>query len=907
MNNFSSNAIDTKRLHRRLGEIVKSIEETNSYALTVAEVFSIERETLRSKLKTYCEKLILEDPIFYVPKTEELLWRQGYHNVVGLVNKLQHGNLDEDGKLLLASHLESGIGFYQKLITHLHNKFCIQDQRVDYTCWSKAGNFTEKYNQDKLSTEIKNCVSRFTQRCYICLGDLARYRLKLNLEPDWNPSIASRFYKTAITLDPKNGMPYNQLAHLAGDKNYGLDAVYYFLKCTICPKPFPGSERNLESTILKYSRGSTDEDNNIKNFVAKFCKILISWRHKSSHFNNSHLKESTIQQDLENCLNAINLDLIDHKSIDNNSISENSLKNEKNYSANYFTFKLMAICLMEISKKQNNDNHRVIKFMLEFVEELLKFSNGKLQDYLSNVPQLSPSSSRNSLIDVTTCVNLTSDMNIKDDSTKEKPEELNIKENGIDDTQNAFKKALPLILKGRRKRRVKIYSDSSDDESDDGICKSPYRRTNGTYYSDESSSDDELSDSSDEVHTDYSTTTVTSEDQKVGKEIEAQCSSTVGENTVFAKNIDSRKPQQSLENVIQGMGEEKMLSAIKIFCDWLHGRQDVIHTFSNQLKTVMEHFTTMLNLINIDSYDVFQSFTFENGTSLKNNIKLEAAPLPEDVELRNMTIFQQAHSEIDWEFFVTKTMTRCEEAYLRVSRIIKFGMQLCSVKKSGLRYDEESHTFIYNCPEEREFVRSQVLKPPQKIIINPSKELLMKNMAQLWREEKEEENKSKGDVQLLPPYLVPDHEALTRYLAIIKHLVYSKQFIIVIPLTVLSALDEMKKFSIQAREVTRWLEKLLKNGSQYVRLQKDNEKLPLQLAPPKRGEKVSWRYYNIFKCCLFFSETKPEEDLVRLLTGFSDSGLNLNHMNELTNSTGIKYEHIGSFHAKWKKAFGNHG
>lgn len=84
-------------------------------------------------------------------------------------------------------------------------------------------------NTSKVPTlEVKKCVTRFIHRSLICLGDLARYRL--DLEPNWDPQIAIRYYKMAVAVDDKYGMPHNQLGTVASNKNYGLDAVYHYLR-----------------------------------------------------------------------------------------------------------------------------------------------------------------------------------------------------------------------------------------------------------------------------------------------------------------------------------------------------------------------------------------------------------------------------------------------------------------------------------------------------------------------------------------------------------------------------------------------------------------------------------------------------------------------------------------------------
>lgn len=58
----------------------------------------------------------------------------------------------------------------------------------------------------------------------------------------------------------------------------------------------------------------------------------------------------------------------------------------------------------------------------------------------------------------------------------------------------------------------------------------------------------------------------------------------------------------------------------------------------------------------------------------------------------------------------------------------------------------------------------------------------MKHMGQLWlaAEVKDLENRVK-DKTSFSPYLVVDADALMKYTSIIKHLIYSKKFIVLVP------------------------------------------------------------------------------------------------------------------------------
>jgi len=168
-------------------------------------------------------------------------------------------------------------------------------------------------NQSKThGKEVKQCVMRLIHRSLVCLGDLTRYKLELDL--NWDPMVANRYYKMAIAIDPNIGMPHNQLATIAGGNNYGLDAIYYFLrrlisslialiknnfritisflllmyKCvlindiiviifsTLCSEPFEKAEENLKRNILIYST-CTIENNSVHRCVSRLFSLLRLW------------------------------------------------------------------------------------------------------------------------------------------------------------------------------------------------------------------------------------------------------------------------------------------------------------------------------------------------------------------------------------------------------------------------------------------------------------------------------------------------------------------------------------------------------------------------------------------------------------------------------------------------------
>ncbi|KAK4470732.1 hypothetical protein MN116_006258 [Schistosoma mekongi] len=83
----------------------------------------------------------------------------------------------------------------------------------------------------------------------------------------------------------------------------------------------------------------------------------------------------------------------------------------------------------------------------------------------------------------------------------------------------------------------------------------------------------------------------------------------------------------------------------------------------------------------------------------------------------------------------------------------------------------------------------------------------------------------------LSPFLVIDAYCLTSHLSMVKQLVNSHRFILVIPQTVISHLDYLKKTIASARVAIRYLEHEAHSGNRYLRLQRPDEQpsRPIQL------------------------------------------------------------------------------
>ncbi|KAK9693928.1 PIN domain [Popillia japonica] len=141
----------------------------------------------------------------------------------------------------------------------------------------------------------------------------------------------------------------------------------------------------------------------------------------------------------------------------------------------------------------------------------------------------------------------------------------------------------------------------------------------------------------------------------------------------------------------------------------------------------------------------------------------------------------------------------------------------------------------------------------------------------------------------------------------VKQLVYSRKFIVLVPSAVVSALDDLKREKLEARDAIRWLESQFHQGNRFFRSQRLQERLPIPyIKYPKKKDKDTLIYIQIIECCHYLSQQqKGASNLVTLLLGnpsvFNNSDSKDFSYVGLAQSAGVNLELITDFYGKWKK------
>ncbi|XP_053976178.1 nonsense-mediated mRNA decay factor SMG5 [Hylaeus volcanicus] len=909
----------TRRLHKGITDIAKRLDEQKSRAITITDLFTPSGETLRVKLKDYCIRLIIKDPIGYARKTEELLWRKAFYDNVYAAKKLRKGNTwTETEKAVLSVHLAVGVGFYHHLILKLQLEYGLD--LVGAIDFVHTQNDTEllsvknKPSQSKVYTEeTKLCVVRFIHRSLVCLGDLARY--KLELDPFWDPMIAKRYYKMAIAIDPNIGLPHNQLGTVVGNKNYGLDAVYHYMRCVLCTEPFEGAEGNLKRAIVTHSI-CIDEKCSIRMCISRLFSLLQLWDYDVPNSDRINQECQDLLNSIETCLSVEQPELSDANYNERESSIEVYLQNCKNGEVNYLTddmiFKIVAICLMSISQLKNKESSEVqgvVAITLAILSQLIQFAITRLQESFIDECNNKPMEEKNDVIK-----QLKSDSSEVDKSTdknndKVSSEKGNAENNGDvhNGTRKIRDKTKSLLTKlRRRKRRNSSDSDATDVESSSDDVNSDVSETEddvlsegnvlsddalsedvtddegtGTRIKKEVTTDTEIKKTNGHVKTEIKVETIDEINQEqngeqvfvdeVDKKLDDKDSMTnpgsavtTNFNSTFEESNDSsgrvtyiaqlKKQDLKPDEVLNIMVGKEILASIKICCDWLRSNPDIIRICSKSSRILLKRVTILLNLINIDTETLLKSC--KNDSIILSSVDklkecVKIIPLPEDIDLRGLNLLVDAQRSLDWKILYKHKMNKREETLLRALKLIEFGHFLNSVEDAGVKYEQTKQIFVTIDANTANVTKSN----GKDLEMDHSRGKLMRHMGKLWLKAEVCALETRLRSRLMSPYLVPDHEALAKHTPALKRLVYAKKFIVVIPSVVVSALDEVKRISGRAREATRWLEGQLKRGSRFLRAQRPHERLALPyIKGPRPKDKEAWLFFQIIECCHYLTQ-----------------------------------------------------
>ncbi|KAL7040285.1 hypothetical protein ACKWTF_000340 [Chironomus riparius] len=215
------------------------------------------------------------------------------------------------------------------------------------------------------------------------------------------------------------------------------------------------------------------------------------------------------------------------------------------------------------------------------------------------------------------------------------------------------------------------------------------------------------------------------------------------------------------------------------------------------------------------------------------------------------------------------------------------------------------------------YLRNKVVESEELKKSEQDKAEMMGKLGKLWLKNEVQtlESRSKPVNTNLTPYLMLDTKSLSEYLYVVKNLVKTKKFVVLIPKAVLQDLDGIKKTKEGARNAIKWLESEFQKGNRFMRTQRESEFLQMPLLKvPSKLERDDAVFMNIVPFVNFIvsnhsADSGSDLPVLTLLTGdnldsdrkkYNDTPSCINRAGILQ-SIPVKYDQIVRFYSKYKK------
>lgn len=381
-------------------------------------------------------------------------------------------------------------------------------------------------------------------------------------------------------------------------------------------------------------------------------------------------------------------------------------------------------------------------------------------------------------------------------------------------------------------------------------------------------------------------------------------------------------------NLLKAIANQKLLPAIKVMTDWLRLNSELVMTCVESLSALWSRLALLLNkfpspdqmivAVPLPRQQTWQSVLDEP----LDKDWIQTRGLPEDMFLLGFTPLTPIHSRLDRKWSRLTRDCYYLEAAVRVQCLRSFGMKMASTQElSSFDWDQNTKQFLG--PQqmaEREQVMAVDKRPaPLPVGDHDRRARVMKVMAQqlLQSEVAELESTLNSAPQDGPVYVIPDTMALCTQLHLVRRLIASEKLVVIIPIQVISALDDLKKYDSGAREATKFLEQEFKKGNRWIRAQKENETLDGQRRRGRYEDVAVWRFNQIVSCCRYFLR-QTGKGLVTLLTGstsyeapkrgqrkgVTSSGTQATpEAMEFARSCGVNVESLRAFCARFSKQY----
>lgn len=715
-----------------VSDVARRISEMTASSQSLVDLFSINVEVQRQKLRDNCEKLLFLDPLNYGKKSLELLWRKVYYDTVSIAKKLRETDSNNDGGLYM--HIECGIGNFHNFIDRIQLQLKVQLKDLDYTPVTEDEEIQEAHETP--TNEELQFYQSAVHSCFIYLGDLSRYQVEIF--QTFDPSIAARYYLQAAHVDLLLGMPYNQLGNLYLDKNNNLDSVCYYIQCLNCVTPFEGAMGNLTKIFDKNTQFNETlnesemltQTEHIQNMITDFLSLIEIW-YLGKNDTNIPQRCNKLVHELKVCMDFDKTILPD---INKNYNEYKQAKDEESINPTYLNaniiHKIVQICLFTIVKLNETDETKAFAckaFTLAFLSQLLQKLLKQLhligltypvsKYYPKSSNQVESDHKQEGETDSVTNNNSTIANGENACSEGEKiVQNENLESNKVHNghTKNNMKKSLT-----KRRRRRRLMSSGSSDASDadtnssnietDESCSDEEDLSESTYQSDDNiksdGSDYEGSEIEDVIEQDN-----VDVDQKPMEFGNKSNTNTIEEKNTMINNKDVGIQSNSdiapteinvleLQQFLQG---DNFLPSIKLLLDWVLLEKDLILSCGSSGESLFQCIVDLLNIFNYyfaskrnDSVEK-ECQILKYATKVCKKLKLEykTIPLPEDINLRGTNICKFDKDAAEWGVLQKYRLSVYDENIIRILNFIDFGYQMAKIIPR-IRYNRSIKIFYF--------------------------------------------------------------------------------------------------------------------------------------------------------------------------------------------------------------------
>jgi len=926
-------------------------------AMDWREWFDGENLQLRQRLRDICEHILLSGECDLARKAEEYLWRKAFYDIIHKM-KQDKRNIVNDPSMhsVLSSHLYSAIGYYHCILVRLRNRYNLAlHGALD---WIGVPSLQEHHDvsPDQADWAFKAC-----QRCLIYLGDISRYQADITAEPNYQ--LSERYYNLAILLNPEYGMPHNQIGTLKQTQSEYCEAAYHYMRCVVSSATFEGADENLKRVLEKSAQSvytfQIEQPDNMKSslkeqYVASFLAL------QEMLFGIKVISTDELAYWCQSVLNLFGMVLMNSLLVRetkpkivngteaNTSPSKNNLSvaiDDQGKIPLCEMTKMFAISIMDTIKLRaivSDTLSAATAFTMTLLSRLMEFSAHYLQIHYPAV-------------------------------VLEEGKGSNGKD--TDDHYTKMKKRIILNRRKRRRQRNRMNSlDSDPNESagegaataaDDDLSDLSEGEINSCDVSEELSEDsDSAVEEKSDAEEDTEVARINSRGGKVWQNgsitdserkklaalskagILLNKSNKVNQSKHFLSSLNGITDDLLMDGVdflndaadllddFRKVNKDCYLPSIKILLDFIRFNPDVLKMCGKTSPALWQSLATILNTLPSQKVIKIAVMYFSrrrrtpswlHGELDCNRNQFQKRALSEDVALLGMPGFEELHRSMDLSWFRGVNNADLYQFALRVTYLRSFGLFIhASEDVPEFSYDESVQRFIF-VPASPTHIQSFVLPqgfvpvPPQQEHVNKleSRNEMMKALAkqklkfEVSELEKNLKNSISSPTTGTSAFLVLDCPALCRHLSLLRSLVKSAHFVVVVPNQVVAALDELKKFNPGARDAIKFLEDEVKHGNRWLVMQKEHETVDDSVIfanKKKRNRDIEeWRFLQVIKCCLYFSEQRAGQSDVTLLTSDgSPQGTKASMGSrtspfalEVCKAKGIQVEPVVDFYKRW--------